>query len=40
MLVALRSGYQGYVPKTRLVLFEAAMTLVYGPDVDQVLHPD
>jgi imidazolonepropionase-like amidohydrolase len=28
--VALQSGYEGYVPKTRVVLFEAAMAAAYG----------
>ncbi len=28
--VALQSGYEGYVPKTRIILFEAAMTLKNG----------
>ena len=28
--VALQSGYEGYVPKTRVVLFEAAMTAANG----------
>ncbi len=28
--VALQSGFEGYVPKTRVVLFEAAMLLGYG----------
>ncbi|QOC24293.1 amidohydrolase family protein [Wenzhouxiangella sp. AB-CW3] len=36
--VALQSGYEGYVPKTRVVLFEAAMTLPYGASFDQALH--
>ncbi len=27
---ALQSGYEGYVPKTRVVLFEAGLTLAYG----------
>ncbi|MEP7074332.1 MAG: amidohydrolase family protein [Acidobacteriota bacterium] len=30
ILVALQSGYEGYVPKTRVVLFEAAMTAANG----------
>ena len=28
--VALQSGYEGYVPKTRVVLFEAAMAAANG----------
>lgn len=28
--VALQSGYEGYVPKTRVVLFEAALAAAYG----------
>jgi imidazolonepropionase-like amidohydrolase len=28
--VALQSGYEGYVPKTRIVLFEAALAAAYG----------
>jgi len=28
--VALQSGYEGYVPKTRIVLFEAALAVTYG----------
>lgn len=35
--VALQSGFEGYVPKTRVVLFEAAMTLPYGLDFEQAL---
>jgi len=27
---AIQSGYEGYVPKTRVVLFEAGLTLAYG----------
>jgi hypothetical protein len=29
--VALQSGYEGYVPKTRVVLFEAAMAAALRP---------
>ncbi|MFU8832850.1 MAG: amidohydrolase family protein [Wenzhouxiangella sp.] len=36
--VALQSGFEGYVPKTRVVLFEAAMTLPYGLNFDQALR--
>ena len=28
--VALQSGYEGYVPKTRVVLYEAAMAAARG----------
>lgn len=35
--VALQSGFESYVPKTRVVLFEAAMTLRYGLDFQQAL---
>lgn len=35
--VALQGGFEGYVPKTRVVLFEAAMTLPYGLAFDQAL---
>lgn len=35
--VALQGGYESYVPKARVVLFEAAMTLPYGLDFDQAL---
>jgi imidazolonepropionase-like amidohydrolase len=30
IIVALQSGYEGYVPKTRIVLFEAAIAAAYG----------
>jgi imidazolonepropionase-like amidohydrolase len=36
--VALQSGFEGYVPKTRVVLFEAALLLAYGVDFDQALN--
>lgn len=36
--VGLQSGYEAYVPKTRVVLFEAAMTLPYGTTFEQALH--
>ena len=29
-MVALQSGYEGYVPKTRVVLFEAALAAANG----------
>lgn len=34
---AFQSGYEGYVPKTRIVLFEAAVTLAHGVSFDQAL---
>ena len=35
--VALQSGFEGYVPKTRVVLFEAAMAAAYGLSFEQAL---
>jgi imidazolonepropionase-like amidohydrolase len=35
--VALQSGFEGYVPKTRVVLFEAAMAAAYGMPFEQAL---
>lgn len=35
--VALQSGFEGYVPKTRVVLWEAGLLLGYGLDVDEAL---
>ena len=35
--VALQSGYEGYVPKTRIVLFEAGMAAGYGLPMEQAL---
>jgi imidazolonepropionase-like amidohydrolase len=35
--VALQSGYERYVPKTRVVLFEAAMAAAWGLPADQAL---
>jgi imidazolonepropionase-like amidohydrolase len=35
--VALQSGYEGYVPKTRVVLFEAAMAAAYGLPFEHAL---
>jgi len=35
--VAVQSGFEGYVPKVRVVLFEAAMTLAHGLNFDQAL---
>ena len=34
---AFQSGYEGYVPKTRVVLFEAAITLAHGLSFEQAL---
>jgi len=34
---AFQSGYEGYVPKTRVVLYEAAITLAHGLSFDQAL---
>src|SRR5690606_9548653 len=35
--VALQSGFEGYAPKTRVVLFEAAMAAAYGLPFEQAL---
>ena len=35
--IALQSGYEGYVPKTRIVLFEAAMAAANGLSPSQAL---
>ena len=35
--VALQSGYEGYVPKTRVVLFEAAVAAANGLTFDEAL---
>jgi len=35
--VAIQSGYEGYVPKTRVVLFEAAVTVAYGMSFEDAL---
>jgi imidazolonepropionase-like amidohydrolase len=35
--VALESGFEGYVPKTRVVLFEAALAAAHGLSFDQAL---
>ncbi len=35
--VAMQSGYEGYVPKTRVVLFEAGMAAANGLSFDQAL---
>ena len=37
VLVALQSGYEGYVPKTRVVLFEAAIAAANGLSFDEAL---
>ncbi len=34
---AIQSGYEGYVPKTRVVLFEAAVTTAYGLSTEEAL---
>ena len=34
---AFQSGFEGYVPKTRVVLFETAMTLAHGLSFDEAL---
>src|SRR5699024_7431378 len=36
--VAMQSGFEGYVPKTRVVLLEAAMTLPHGATFEQALE--
>lgn len=35
--VTLQSGYESYVPKTRVILFEAAILLQHGLDFDEAL---
>jgi imidazolonepropionase-like amidohydrolase len=35
--VAIQGGYESYVPKARVVLWEAGMTLPYGANFDQAL---
>lgn len=35
--VALQSGYEGYVPKTRVVLFEAALAAAHGLTLEEAL---
>ncbi|MFM7033728.1 MAG: amidohydrolase family protein [Planctomycetia bacterium] len=35
--VALQSGYEGYVPKTRVALFEAALAAAHGLSFDEAL---
>lgn len=34
---SLQSGYEGYVPKTRIIRFEAAMAVAYGMDYQDAL---
>jgi imidazolonepropionase-like amidohydrolase len=36
--VALQSGFEGYVPKTRVLLFEAAMAAAYGLPFEETLR--
>ncbi len=36
--IALQSGYEGYVPKVRVVLFEAAIAAAYGLGFDRALQ--
>ncbi len=38
VLVALQSGYEPYVPKTRVVLFEVAMAVHYGMSFENALR--
>ena len=38
ILFAMQSGYEAYVPKTRVVLFEAAMALAYGLSFEAALR--
>ena len=38
ILFAMQSGYETYVPKTRVVLFEAAMALAYGLSFEAALR--
>lgn len=35
---AFQSGFEGYVPKTRVVLFEAAMSVAFGLDYDVAMN--
>lgn len=37
LLVAMQSGYEGYVPRTRVVLFEAAIAARYGLSFERTL---
>lgn len=36
--VAMQAGYEAYVPKTRVVLFEAGMAAAHGLSFEQALH--
>ena len=38
ILTALQSGFEGYVPKTRVVLFEAAAAAAWGLEFDEALR--
>ena len=38
MLVAIQSGYEAYVPKTRVVLFEAAVAAANGLGLENALR--
>ena len=38
ILIAISSGAEGYVPKTRVVRYEAAMAMVYGLGFDRALR--
>jgi imidazolonepropionase-like amidohydrolase len=38
ILVAVQSGFEGYVPKTRVVLFEAAAAAAWGLSFDEALR--
>jgi imidazolonepropionase-like amidohydrolase len=35
--VSIESGQEAYVPKTRIVLYEAALTLAYGQTIEEAL---
>jgi imidazolonepropionase-like amidohydrolase len=35
---AFQSGFENYVPKTRIILFEAAIAAAYGLDRESALH--
>ena len=38
LLTALQSGFEGYVPKTRVILYEAAIAARYGCSFDDALR--
>ena len=38
ILTALQSGYEGYVPRSRVLLFEAAIAARYGLDRERALR--